>query len=228
MRTRHGPPPVSRCLQPATRARALLAAAFVMGITMTAILAGCGGTGNTGPTTAAAPRRAAEHEFRATSSGVARVRRTARAQGAGADFHPPRVSRRLFTSKANAVCQVMQGAAPPLRPGTSDPSRNALAQAATLRQTINVLLSLRPSPPPSLRPHLARLLTSLERLQQLDTTFRSDQRSSRGSFGIPPDISAATQRAAQQAIAAGLPDCSPIKPGTPQPSIPSRPSPSAR
>lgn len=202
-------------MAPPTRGLPTLSTAIAVAM----ILCGCGRSSESAPTTTVGTSHATMQRQSGGPSAPAGSARAARGAGGGSGADAPNVSRQVFASKANAACRAVRGATPASGPGVPAQGRERLGNAVVLERTIDVLLRLRPPPPPSLRPQIAHLLTSLQRLRQIDAAPAPDRRRtskrSGALFGFPD----AERRAAGEALAAGLPDCFPVPGGDPDESI---------
>lgn len=201
------------------RRRRVLFRPLCMAIAVTTFLSGCGGSGEPVPTTAERAHPITHPPSRTASSPAGSARANGHS-GSTPRSDSPSVSRQVFASKANAACRAVRDATPASGPGAQAQSRGGFDEAAALGQMINVLLRLRPPPPPSLRPQVAHLLSSLDRLRQLDAAPTAERRHTGAPSDLPPGVSQAEQRAAGEALAAGMPDCSPVQLGYPNGSPP--------
>ena len=180
-----------------------------MAIAATAILCSCGGSSNSSPTTQRTVATPAKGEP-AANSPPAGPGHVVRRPDHGLGAPGPGVSRHAFVAKANAACRAVQLATRASGRGGQVPdSRDRFDNAAVLERTIDILLRLRPPPPPSFRSPIAHLLTSLQRLRQLFATPAVTRRRTGKQSAVPPGLHEAEQRAAGEALAAGLPDCIP-------------------
>jgi hypothetical protein len=206
-------------LGPSARPGGAFCALLCMAVITMVVVTGCGDSSQTAGAGVTTPAQQQPH--RSVSPGARRGSPGNGGHHGRGRREPSRsTSRQLFSSKASAACQANRSVTPASHPGRQQRTQRGLVRATTLARTINILLSLRPPPP--LRSQVARLLTDVERLRQLQASAAAEPTTAAPGAGLRPQIHAAERNAAQAAAAAGLIACFPASsPGT-HPFVPSK------